>query len=246
MSEQDAPVHAPGQVLYAEDRCGYRWPMAANAAIGWIAMIAFGITMNLPHLAATAVTAIVGGFWGIVVTGNTVAGLPLGIRVTGDAVSIGGIRSRDQLAAQGKWPPRRPLRTGQQNKAVFTCPWEGVRSLYVITEKKEIRRLRRDYRRFIVKSDNTLDPLGAYRAAMYFSIGALVITTDARSISSDPPTFLTSRGQYGVRIHGVESPTWMIPTRDPEALRAAIERVPGAPRVQANLPSQAIFQFRSG
>jgi hypothetical protein len=91
-----------------------------------------------------------------------------------------------------------------------------------------------------------MTPLGAYRAAMYFAKGALVITTDARSISSDPPEFRTTRGQYGVRIQGVGSPTWMLPTRNPGALHAALEQVPDAPRVQDKLPSQAIFQFSSG
>lgn len=246
MSGQAAWSQVPGPVLYGEDRCGLSWPLVASAVIGWVAMVAGGVAMNLPHLAGLVVIAVAGAIWGLVMTASVLYGLPLGIRVGREAISIGGISGRERSREQGKWPPRKPLAVGQQNKAVFTCPWDGVRSLYLVTSVREVRRVRRDFRRFIVKSDNKLMPLGAYRQALYFAKGALIITNDPRFVSSDPPEFRTSRGQYGARIHATESPTWMVPTRNPEALRAALAQVPGAPRVQEKLPQEAIFQFFSG
>ena len=74
---------------------------------------------------------------------------------------------------------------------------------------------------------------------------ALAITHNAVDATSDPAEFRANWGQYG-NIEPTRSPTWIVPTKNPEALREALEQVPGAPRVQDKLPPEAIFQFRSG
>lgn len=229
-------------VLHGEDRCGVRGVLVLSAAAGWAVMIAAGVAMNLPHLALLGVIAAAGFIWGLVMTASVSTGRLLGIRVAADGISVGGISGRERARAAGKWPPRRPLAAGQQARAVFTCPWEGMRGLYLVTSGRDIRRLRRDYRRFLVKSGNRLMPLAAYRQNLYFARGALVITHDARHVSSDPPEFRTTRG----RIRAAGSPTWMVPVRDPGALRAALARVPEAPPVRDALPREAVFQFFSG
>ncbi|MBO0804662.1 MAG: hypothetical protein J2P25_16505 [Nocardiopsaceae bacterium] len=84
----------------------------------------------------------------------------------------------------------------------------------------------------------------ASRQGLAFSKAVLVIAHDARLISSDPPEFRSQRGQY-VRLHGVASPIWVVPTRNPEALRVALSQVP-APPVQDRLPLDTALQFTTG
>lgn len=59
---------------------------------------------------------------------------------------------------------------------------------------------------------------------------------------SDPGTFRTNRSQIGP-AKGVISPTWLVPTRHPEALRAALARAPAAPAARDHLPPDEKFAF---
>lgn len=222
-----------------------RWPLPVSVAAGWATAAVFAVLAGLTRLPVLGVIAVIGFVWGLAMTSNLEFALPIGIRLDMNELHIGGMRVRERLAQRGKWPPRKPFVVGRQSRAVFNCQWKGVRSLYLITEPAEIKRVRRDLRRFIKRNETTI-PLGAFRQGLVFSKAVLVITHDARYISSDPPEFRGMRGQYGIRLSSVESPTWMVPTRNPEALRAALAQVPDAPRVQDKLPPEAIFQFFAG
>lgn len=232
------------RLAYREDHCGARWPVPFNAVLGWFLMIGFGIAMNIPHLSGLGIIAAAGALLGLLMTAALEFGMSIGIRIDREKIQIGGMTRRDRRLRNGKWPPRKPLRATEHNKAVFTCPWEGVRSLYLLTDKEEIRHIRRDLKKFQRATPAPRIPLGALYQA-WFVKAELVITHNAIDAVSDPAEFRTAWAQYG-RIKPVQSPTWMIPTRNPEALRAALEQIPGAPPVQDTLPPQATFQFRSG
>lgn len=244
MSQYETRQETEAQLLYREDKCGFRWPVAFLAALGWVLFTVCGALMFVPDLPGLGIIAGIGGILALIMTAGLNLSLAIGIRVDADGIHIGGMNARDRRVRKGKWPPRKPPKCLEQYKATFTCPWEGVRSLYVITEKPELKHIHGDRKRFLKSYDGLVIPLGVF-FPIWFTKAELVITHNAIDAASDPPTFRRMRGRYG-RLTGVESPTWMIPTNHPEALKAALERAPGAPRVQDRLPPEAIFQFKSG
>ena len=70
----------------------------------------------------------------------------------------------------------------------------------------------------------------------------VVIVTDPSLTQSDPDAFRANRSQIGP-IKGVISPTWLVPTRHPPALRAALAKAPAAPPVRDHLPADRKFAF---
>jgi hypothetical protein len=243
MSQHETRPEAPAQLIYSEDRCAVRWPLVVHAVLSLIALAGCGIAMNLPHLSGLGILGALAGIWVIIMWISLIYGLYVGIRIDTDGIQIGGIRARERRIRQHRWPPRKPFHVSGQSRAVFTCPWEGARSLYLVTDREDFRHLRRDYKLFRKKWKGTRAPLGSLNGL--FTKALLVITHNAIDATSDPAEFRATWGQYA-NIEPVQSPTWIVPTKNPEALRAALEQAPGAPRVQDKLPPEAIFQFRSG
>ena len=231
---------APQQVIYAEDRCGLRWPLVLQGILAPVAVLGFGVAMNLPHLAGLGILAVIAGLWGAVMTSSLIYAWPISIRVDAEGIRIGGSRARERRQRSGRWPPRKPFHVGAQGRAVFICPWEGVRSLYLITDHDEIKPLFKQFRTFQKRNDGLRLPLG-FLGVPFFRAG-LVITNNPAYTRSDPSEFRTNWRQNG-RIRGVDSPTWMVPTRRPADLRAALQQCPWSPPVEDHLPPNAEFQF---
>lgn len=230
-------------LAYREDRSAVTPVLVINAVVSLLLMLGFGTAMNLPHLAVLGIIAVLAAAWAIITWILLFYGLYVGIRIDADGIQIGGIRARERRIRQHRWPPRRPFRVAGQSRAVFTCPWEGVRSLYLITDSQDFKHIRSDLKQFLKARKGTQAPLGMLHGP--FMKAALVITHNAIDATSDPADFRPSWGQY-VDLRPVKSPTWMVPTRNPEALRAALEQIPGAPPVQNTLPPDATLQFWSG
>lgn len=243
MSRYEASTENETKLIYSEDRTAVRPPLAAHAVLSFAAFLGFGTAMNLPHLSGLVIPAAACLLWAIVTWIPLFYGLYTGIRVDADGIRIGGIRARESRVRQHRWPPRRPFRVAGQSRAVFTCPWDSVRSLYLITDAQDFKHIRSDLKQFLKERKGTQAPLGMLHGP--FMKAALVITHNAIDATSDPADFRPSWGQY-VNLQPVKSPTWMVPTRNPQALRAALQQIPGAPPVQDTLPRQATFQFRSG
>lgn len=233
----------PQRAVYGEEHSGIRWPMVAIAIIGWVVLIAGAIGVSLPHLAGLGVLAVVGGIVALIYTAILLYSMAVGIRVYEDSIQIGGLHGRDRRLRRGTWPPRKI--TAGSRKAVFTCPWQATDGLYLITERPEIKRIRRDVRQYRKSTQATKIPLGVFDAAASFASALLVISVDPRRTQSEPREFTAARGQYG-RISPVASPTWLTPVQDPDALRAALERLPQAPPVHDRLPSGGTVRFEVG
>lgn len=231
------------RVVYGEDRSGVRWPLVATVTAGWVLMIGGGTGMNLPHLAGLGILAIIGGGLALIYTALLSYSLAVGIRVCEDGIQIGGLRGRDRRLRRGAWPPRKL--SASSRKAVFTCPWQAAGGLYLLTGRPEIKRVRSDLRRYRRSTDTARAPLGVFDGAAYFANALLVISVDPRRTGSEPREFGYARGQYG-RIRPVPSPTWLVPTRHPGAIRVALEQLPQAPPVYDHLPPGGTVQFEVG
>lgn len=183
MSERETSTGSTTNLLYSEDRAAVRPPLVAHAVLSLIAFLRFGIVMNLPHLSGLVIPAAVCLLWAMVIWIPLLYGLYTGIRVDTDGIRIGGIRARESRLRQHRWPPRKPFRVAGQSRAVFTCPWEGVRSLYLITDAQDFKHIQGDLKQFLKERKGTQAPLGMLHGP--FMKAALVITHNAIDATSD-------------------------------------------------------------
>jgi hypothetical protein len=208
-----------------------------TVAVGWVLLIGGVIGAILPHLAGVAFLAVIGAFIALVYTVYLRYAIAVGIRVYEDRIEIGGIRGRDRRVRGGK-QPRRKLRAAVY-KMVLDIPSESIEGIYLITQRSEIKHLRRDLRRYRKSRLSTTIPMGVFDTTISFAKALVVISLDPSQVKTDPPEIGSGFGQWG-RIRPVPSPTWLVPTQNPDALRAVLQQMRNAPRVYDRLPSRDI------
>jgi hypothetical protein len=242
MTETVTRPGVTGQLLYAEDHSGLERVIVVQAIVAPAVFLAISVPYALVSSSGLAVLLlipwVIAAFWTIGSVLSLIFLWPVGIRVDSAGIRIGGLRAWERRQLSGRWPPRKPFHVGAQGRAVFTCPWEGVRELYLISGRAEIKPLIRQKRTFRKRARQLRAPLGS----LGFVKTGLVIVSDPALTSSDPSTFRPNRRWPG-QVQGVVSPTWVVPTRHPDELRAALTRVPNAPAVQDSLPPGMKFVF---
>jgi hypothetical protein len=231
-----------GRLFLSDRKSGLERRVVLQAIIAPAVLAAISIPYGLAASDALAAVLIVpwliAGLWTMLAVLALIFLWPVGIRVDSAGIRIGGLRGWERRQLSGRWPPRKPFHVGAQGRAVFSCPWDGVKELYLITSRDELKPLRQQKRAFGKRTSQLRDPLGY----LGFVKAGLVITTNPALTRSDPAAFRSNWSQIG-SIKAVVSPTWLVPTRRPEALRAALANAPGAPSVQDHLPPGAKFTF---
>jgi hypothetical protein len=244
MTETAARPGITGQLLYAEDKSGLDHRIVTQAIVAPLVFLALFVPFVLVSSSGLAVLllfpALIAFFWALGSVLSVVFLWPVGIRVDSAGIRIGGLKAWEQRQESGRWPPRKPFHVGAQGRAVFACPWEGVRELYLVGSRAEIKPLIQQKRAFRKQARQLRSPLGF----LGFVNAGLVIVNDPQLTRCDPSTFRPNRRWPGL-VKGVTSPTWVVPTRRPEALRAALARVPNATAVQDSLPPDGKFFFYS-
>lgn len=198
--------------------------LLAPAAIE-IVCLTLGVTLKQP--------------WFFVITGSMLvpimicAGLlyrnwPTGIRIDESGISIGAVRSA--RAAR-----RRPT-VNHQSWGLYTCPWPAVLGVRIVTDPAELR-LMMDSPEYHTLTNRWSNERGMRRCnigvlAPPFMRAALVIEIDPSAVTASeirPARFYTNYkdGQFSHRVDPQLSPTWVVPTRDPEALNAALQTAHG-------------------
>lgn len=213
--------------VYAEDRVALTWRLLAVGiglplalAAVFVAAIVFGWDVVGPLAAAGAVLSVL---WG---TALMYRNWPTGIRISADEVRVGAVRS---ARAAGRTPT-----VTHQNRGLFTAPLAGVRSMTVVTDPAAIRRLRTSPEFFTLSNrwgrtrTATACKLGVLTAP--FMRAALVVELDggwAHFPTTRRARFFPNTLGRPVRtfLAPEESLTWVLPTRQPERLRAAVDRL---------------------
>jgi hypothetical protein len=153
---------------------------------------------------------------------------PTGIRIDESGITIGAVRS-------GRAARRRPT-VNHQSWGLFTCPWSAVQGVRMVTDRDELRQMKNSPR-FL-----TLTNRWGRKAGMeHCNVGvlaspcmraALVIEVNPFAVAASeirPARFYTNfkDGQFSHLVRPQLSPTWVMPTRHPETLSAALQTVPG-------------------
>jgi hypothetical protein len=242
MTETITRPGVTGELLFAEDKSGLEWRIVAQAIVAPLVFLAVFVPFTLVNSSGIALLlllpVLIAAFWALGSVLSLVFLWPVGIRIDSAGIRIGGLRAWERRQASGRWPPRKPFHVGAQGRAVFTCPWEGVQELYLVGSRAEIKPLVSQKRAFRKSARQLRTPLGS----LGFVSTGLVIVNDPQLTRCDPSPLRPNRRWPGL-VRGVVSPTWVVPTRHPAELRAALALAPGAPAVQDQLPADKQFIF---
>ena len=152
---------------------------------------------------------------------------PTGVRIAESGISIGAVRSAG--AAR-----RRPT-VNHQSWGLYTCPWPAVLSVRIVTDRDELRQIKNSPQYYTLTNRWT-NKLGMRRCnigvlASPFMRSALVVEVNPFRVTASevrPARFFTNYkdGHLSHLVQPQLSPTWVVPTRHPEALRAALRATP--------------------
>jgi hypothetical protein len=220
MTNQRGP--GPVHTYYAEDHCALNWRLLAAGLYAPLAIIVLVIIFLATPLSRAWVAPVLGiiaftGVW--VVFGQMLPYVwPTGIRLDTEGIRIGGVR----------WAERHPGRTRRkatvpfQYRQVFGCSWDGVRHIGITRNRKAVKVLVRG-------AAHGLRPTPLGNLAAPFMRAALVVW-----VEPDParlPRIGPARGPLSVNWSspGYHQPIWVVPTRRPAELEAALATLPLPP-----------------
>ena len=146
---------------------------------------------------------------------------PTGIRIDESGITIGAVLSVRAFH-------RRPT-VNHQSWGLYTCPWPAVQSTRIVTARDELRQITKSPRNYTLTNR-----WGSKPGMFYCNIGvltspfmraALVVEVNQFAVwaTATRPARFYSNGMDGSFSHLVRpllSPTWIVPTRHPEKLRA--------------------------
>ena len=209
---------------YTEDHCALRWPLVLSGfgfPLLLAAVLVLGITTKNGLLALLLPVVVI--LWGLSRGFSLPYVWPTGIRLDDKGVRIGGVGWAEHHP--GRKRHRTPVAPGQRYY-VFSCPWEAVERICIVTDRQELRTLSK--RSWAGGPPGHRVLLGMLTAP--YARAALLIVVDPDIARF--PEFTTRRGLYYSvlpapgSIHGIPSPYWVAPTRHPERLTAALRAMP--------------------
>jgi len=191
--------------------------------VGEIVCLVVGVAANLPWF-----FVIMGALFVLVLISTDLLSRnwPTGIRLDESGISIGAVGP----AQAGS---RRP-NVNHQSWGLYTCPWPAVLGVRVVTDRDELRQIKNSPRfytftnRWGNKGRVTHSNIGVL--ASPFMRAALVIEVNPFAVTAShvrPSRYYSNfkDGQFSHLIRPQPSPTWIVPTRHPEALSAALQNV---------------------
>jgi len=214
-------LRARSDAYYAEDHCALNWRFVSAGLLAPVVVIAAGVAAVALHD---------GAFWALFVVCvlGTVSwaafgqmlpyAWPLGIRLDSDGLRIGGVRWAEQHPGRTRRAATVPHQYGQ----VFACRLDGVQHIGVTRDRKAIKVMRRN-----AAHGTRRTPLG--NLAVPFMRAAVVILVDREQCTL--PDVTPARGLLSSNWSspGFHQPLWVVPTRHPAELEAALAALPLPP-----------------
>lgn len=212
---------SPERLLYEERHCGSGW---TTVVLFWLGLVLIAV-----GLASSPVVIAVGATMAICAAVYLAAVRPIGIRVTTKRVTVGALAFADgRDVAMGT----RKDGTVPQRRWVYSCGWEGIRSVVIVTGRQAIKNAS-------MEAGFATDPTGGGVVASPSSnpLGLLVLpgARTLLTIRVDPALAQYPRARQKRRHFWHESQIIGAPTRHPEKLRAALASFPTAERITAEI-----------
>ena len=206
---------------YAEDHCALNWRFVSAGLLAPVVVIAAIVAaVALDNAASWVLLGVM-----LLATMTWVAfgqmlpnAWPLGIRLDSDGLRVGGVRWAEQHPGRARRKATVPHQYGQ----VFACRWDGVQHIGVTRDRKAIKTAIRHAPHGIRRT-----PLG--NLAVPFMRAAVVILVDLEQCTL--PQIGPARGPLSVNWSspGFHQRLWVVPTRHPAELEAALAALPLPP-----------------
>jgi len=215
------PPGARPDAYYAEDRCALNWRFVSAGLLAPAVVIAAAVAgIALGGAAFWALFVVLGlGMMTWVAFGQMLPyAWPLGIRLDSDGLRVGSVRWAERHPGRARRKATVPRQYGQ----VFACRWDGVQRIGVTRDRKAIKTMIRHAPHGIRRT-----PLG--NLAVPFMRAAVVILVDREQCTL--PRIGPARGLLSVNWSspGFHQRLWVVPTRHPAELEAALAALPLPP-----------------
>ena len=223
----------PETVLYEEHRTAQRWPLVMSGLLGAF-LIVVGILLTAASLALVfGVLSLLGLLlWNRTNGHEYFRYRRTGIRITTRRLTAGAVGSAaDRDLAEGA-----ALGTvNRLGKCAFSCDWEGVKALAVVADPNTIATMRT---RTGARVDGVPKVVTHKLGHMVppYAKAVLVISVD-HDIAGFPEEHARRN------VVNLQSPTWIVPTRQPELLRKALASLP--PAASGNVLRPLNYQWLS-
>jgi hypothetical protein len=154
---------------------------------------------------------------------------PTGVRVDESGISIGAVSSARAA--------RRKPTVSHQSRGLFTCPWPAVQGVRVVTDRHELRQMNASPRYYTLTNrwgnKPGMESCNTGVLTSPFMRAALVIEVNPFAVTASeirPARYYSNfkDGHFSHSIRPQMSPTWVVPTRQPEVLRAALRAAENA------------------
>ncbi|MGD0555175.1 MAG: hypothetical protein ABSA93_09375 [Streptosporangiaceae bacterium] len=151
---------------------------------------------------------------------------PTGILLDETGITIGAIRF---LGGARKRTPS----VYRQARGVYTCPWDSVYDVRIVTDQAELRTLARSpayytfTNRWFIPAAMKHCNIGVLSSPLMGAALVFEIHPSSIIVTAVRPGRSCANGKNGYftrKIPPLTSPTWIVPTRHPEALEVALKR----------------------
>jgi hypothetical protein len=214
------PQPSPPQAYYVEDHCALNWRflsagLLAPAAEAAALITAITLYRGAPVFWALLAVALILQFTWIARGQVLPYAWPAAMRLDSGGLQIGGVRWAERHPGRVRHRATVPRQYGQ----VFACTWDGVQRVGVTRDPTAIKTMIRH-----AAHGRRRTPLG--NLAVPFMRAALVIIVDPAQCTL--PHITPARGLLSANWSspGFHQPLWIIPTRHPADLEAALAAVP--------------------
>jgi hypothetical protein len=220
--------------VYAEDFCALRWPLLAWGLVVPSAILLAGAVLAIldSDVLWLPVALFVAFFsWGFGNGGLLQRHWRSSIRIDERGIRIGAARKAER---EPDWRPRdKPPIPAAQARRLFTCDWPGVIGMRVVTDRTELRELRKELHDVEIAMRYLRSP-GASAASWPAGVlicpymrAALVVEIDlGRAHVEYPDVLFPPHRSRHDQLHNVNHTVWLAPTRRPERLRRALGGLP--------------------
>ena len=221
---EQSPLHR--HPVYSENGCAGGGSLYFRAL--WFSGLLFvGIVVAaaLGSIGAAVIVAIFFLFFIFLAVTSLMTRLPLGIRMDEQGIRIGGVQAEDEGRSRVRRRDK-PIQGFTRAMHVYSCDWEALKAIKVLNSPQELALMARgvnapDDALGVWWANLRLDPWAPGRFIDPKAQGALVFEVETEHASFQATRPPKGRSNANM-IYTLPTMTWVIPTKNPAAIKAAL------------------------
>jgi hypothetical protein len=220
----------PDNVLYEERRSAQRLPLVVAGVLGAVLMVGGVVLAAAVQNPVFVLGSLAGFFLWLTTKGNQYfLHRRTGIRVSTKRLTIGALGFADDGESDPSQPSRAVVFLG---RCAYSCAWEDVLSLTLVTDPGAIKAMRKD-------PGNMGSPASYYQGQSITHKLGMIVPPYAKAVLVVHMSLGSGRFPNvpnGKKVTNLQSPTWAVPTRRPEELCKVLASFPPTSRFNVVVP----------